>query len=186
MHGGMRLDDLGNFIVCSFDENDKWQRQFWPIIPRILAEFQVEHVNLASRTEDMKYAIDLKMAGYNIALRIRSPDWKGRDDVTIRAFNYNAFVKGHKVEFDKIKKSSKNGPDIYLYIWANTYYYVKDLNKYEYIIYDIKKARDAGIFDEVNLDRDLILNKDGDTGFISIKLDKLRECGAILKEKING
>ena len=126
---------------------------------------------IATPIEDTQYATDfiIKTSNRNIAVRVRESDCRYRD-FTIRA----------KTKYDmktEIDKLNEGYGDIYLYCWKGLSGGIKD-----YIILDINLLRTTSLLKEKRI---IIMNSDG-TGFINIKIDKLKEFGCLLINNIRG
>lgn len=134
--------------------------------PRIFMD-----INISTPIEDTQYATDfiIKTSNRDIAVRVRESDCKYRD-FTIRA----------KTKYDmktEIDKLNEGYGDIYLYCWKGLNGGIKD-----YIILDINLLRTTSL---LKGERKIIMNSDG-TGFINIKIDKLKEFGCLLINNIQG
>lgn len=126
-------------------------------------------IEVATPEEDMKQATDLKIkitAG-DVAVRIRRGKYDFRD-ITIRAYK-----NGNKTELHKLREGYG---DWYLYAW-------EDKNQdgiAEWVLVDINKAR--SLFNE---NKEVKMNKDGNSGFVSYSIEEVRATGALVAHKKN-
>ena len=154
----------------TFQENWDWQMNYLEDIRNILKSqsMNIVNVEIATPEEDIKQCTDMKIiidAG-DVAVRIRRDNCKYRD-LTIRAKN-----KDYKTEIHKLREGYG---DWYLYAWT------QDGSISEWILVDINILRDSGCFSE---DRNIIMNKDGTTGFISFSIQELEYWNALVSAVI--
>jgi hypothetical protein len=126
----------------------------------------IVRVDVATPDEDMKQSTDLKVtvkAGA-VAVRVRRKDKRFRD-VTIRAYK-----NGNKTEIHKLRDGYG---DWYLYAWE------LESGALEWVLLDIGKMRNAGLFGEK---RPIIMNKDGQSGFVAYSIDEIKKAGALVNE----
>jgi hypothetical protein len=129
----------------------------------------IVRVVVATPEEDMKQSTDLKVvvrAG-DVAVRVRRKHKTFRD-VTIRAYK-----NGNKTEIHKLREGYG---DWYLYAWES------ETGIEEWVLLDINKMREAGLFDEK---RPIIMNKDGQSGFVAYSIDEIRKAGALVANSVN-
>ena len=128
-------------------------------------------INIATEEQDTKEATDLviDVIGGTVAVRTRrhATD-KGYRDFTIRCRS----TWGQKTEIDKLREGYAKW---YLYAWEQ-----RD-GGYEYILLDMDRVRDSGLLDGR---KQVIINRDGRTGFVSISLFDLNNSNCIINKKL--
>jgi hypothetical protein len=152
---------------AAFTENWNFAESKMDDIKRILKSqaMHIISIEVASPEDDMKHSTDLKVkvtAG-DVAVRIRRGRISFRD-MTIRAKNGNA-----KTEIHKLREGFARW---YLYMWADNSGKIDD-----WILVDIDKMRAAGLLNE---SRQVKMNKDGYTGFVTYTQFELKDCGALI------
>lgn len=151
----------------TFKDNWNFSEQHINNVKAILKEnaFHIVSVEVATPDEDMKQSTDLKVVvtSGDIAVRIRRPYYDFRD-ITIRAYN-----KGRKTEIHKLRDGCA---DWYLYAWTND-----EGGFADWVLLDINKMRDAGLFHE---NRNIQMNKDKTTGFVAYGLPEIYAVGGVV------
>lgn len=149
-------------------QNDRyWSDTLIPQIKRILMPWlqYLASIEIAPSDQDNKEATDFVIGfqGSSIAARIRRPNCKFRD-LTIRSHRDN----GVETELAKIRKGYASR---YFYAWTDEMFTIT-----EWILVDLDKARDAGLFDMGWAETP---NRDG-TWFISIPIKALRDAKCLI------
>lgn len=155
-----------------FEKNYNWQKKFLDQIVGIIKQNASSFISVrrATITEDTKQSTDMVLeldVGGDIGVRIRRGNCNYRD-FTIRTYVGN----GIETEVHKIQKG---WCDWYVYAWSNT----EDVLD-EWVIVNIKQARQQGIFDRTWAPK---YNTDG-TRFIAISIEELEKVGAIVNKRI--
>lgn len=150
-----------------FEKNWDWQLKLMDDIKSILKSqsMYIVDIQIATEEEDKKYSTDLKVkitAG-DVAVRIRR-------DTIYRDFTIRAKSGTNKTEIHKLREGYG---DWYLYLWT------KEDKISEWILVDINKMRAANLFSE---QRQVRMNKDGYTGFVSYTIDELEYHGCIVSK----
>lgn len=154
----------------SFKYNWDWQLQHIEQIKQILKKqaMHIVKVEIASPENDMRHATDLEIQikGGSVAVRIRR-DIPYRD-ITIRAKNGNSKTEIHKLR--------EGYADWYLYAWTTK-------NKItDWVLVDLATMRQKNCFDA---DRQIIMNKDNYTGFITYGLRELANINAVVASNMD-
>lgn len=149
----------------SYAVDRKWSDQCLDVIRDVLTKNTIKflRIRLGTDAEDMAECGDFKIeveSGF-IAARVRRADCRHRD-FTIRSRRDS----GAETELAKIRSGKGSR---YVYAWVSGM-------AYEYIIVNLNKARNGGLFDVVRTD---IPNGDG-TYFVAIPLRELHAVGALL------
>jgi hypothetical protein len=127
-------------------------------------------VSVASTERDLKRATDLvvTVTGGDVAVRIRRPRYNGKwRDLTVRAWRKS----GVKTERDKLIAGFA---DFYLYAWSDG-----DGGLADWFLVDLAKLRAT----ELLTSKPIQYNRDGRTGFISIKDWELEQTGCLVADK---
>jgi len=151
----------------NFQQNWDFSQKHMPAIIDILQNNlkQIVKIEIASQEDDMKRSTDLKikLTTGDVAVRIRRKASKYRD-LTIRGFN-----DGWETEIHKLRKGYA---DFYLYLWE-----CDDESVCDWVLVDIGQMRSTGL---LYMEKEIKMNWDGKTGFISFSLAELHEHKAII------
>lgn len=153
----------------AFQNNWNFQEQYINDVCDIIKSnaMHIIDVSVSTPEDDMQRATDLKItiSAGDVAVRIRRSQYNFRD-ITIRAYK-----NGYKTEIHKLREGCG---DFYLYAWENKQQCGFD----EYVLFDINKAR--SVFME---DREIKMNKDGNSGFVAYSIFDIFAQGAIIEHK---
>lgn len=148
-----------------FENNWSFQQRYQSQIEIILRR-NASHlidIRVASADDDLQHATDmtLHIIGGSVACRVRRP-YPYRD-LTIRAYN-----RGRKTELQKLREGNARW---YLYLWEKTSGIIGD-----WILVDLDALRAS---DLLNNDRPIIMNRDGETGFVAYTIQELIDANAL-------
>lgn len=153
---------------AQFDTNFTWQQKYESSIKAIIKRnlHHIVDVQVASFEKDTKQSTDMIVTvsgGDSIAVRIRRYPCRYRD-LTIRARAWN----GGKTEIHKLREGFARW---YVYGWVDSIGMIS-----EWMLLDIDKLRDSSLLGDSNI----IMNKDGRTGFINLSLINLYDAQALV------
>lgn len=165
-------------MAKQLDDNMTFEKEMMPQVQAILKRhaMHIIKIEMATSTQDTEQATDLvlRVESGSIGVRVRrletmkNPGWR---DWTIRGRS----LGGNRTEIDKLRDG---WGDWYFYAWT------KQKQIVEYMLFDLHKARQAGLLDNLT-DRDLIPNGDG-TKFYTIDAHRIIDNGCMVVHSIDG
>lgn len=162
-------------MVRNWEDDKRWSDKYWPQIEQIIRGVvgDIVHVSYAHPREDELEATDfiVTVESGRIACRVRNLQsippqcrWK---DVTIRSWRKS----GSPTELSKLLSKLVRW---YLYLWVDDV--VEQV--VGWLFYDVHRAVDLKVYDECQQ----IINRDGETAFIAVELQRLRHVGCVVRE----
>lgn len=156
--------------MSTFTDNWNFQLSYYQQVERILKDNAMHFikVSVATPEQDMKRATDfvVTIEGGEIAVRIRRHPC-GFRDLTIRAVN-----GGYKTELAKIIEGWAR---YYLYCWEDSRHILS-----EWMLVDLDKVRLQKLLEN----KDVTMNTDTRTGFISIPFIRLDRTGCVIANTV--